>query len=614
MRGIRALSLSSLLLVGCVSGSSGDPDDVGQRYDAVRVSVRDTGAGLEVTGAFFTLEAIPEVQAPPERSIGTVRVQDDSGRVLASVEVARPEPISVIAEDGSGGDAVVPDTTSVLVPWPVGAHSVHSGTAGGSGGGGAGGGSGGGSGGGGAGTEGVIPRPPSELSPPSMAPSPAPGEAPTPSGHIGPDTLPAVRAVHETGPASERFDFVVVGDGYTDHTTFFADVGRFKDALLAMEPYRTFTDRINIWAVPTATSASSSALQCKHDCQGIDRLICCDEGAAIAAARSAVPGSESVLVLVSSTKYGGSGGNIAVGYSGPQMATVMLHELGHTLGLDDEYVYEGGDASVYAGAKAGVNCAGESPPHWAHWMDVPDVGEYGGCRFNTFTRPTENGCLMKDVANSGYCPVCREHVALRIYEALGGLIESATPETDDGDPAEVSIGDAPTRFELTTQAVGEPTYEWTLAFEDTGESGPTLELDACAVSQPSLLDAKVTDHTEFVRRDPHGYTTDKVRWSLAPGPDAETDGCLPMCIGDACEIGTPCCDASLVCYPTSRAADAAAQCCGIADVHCGADSDCCGEMACTDGACACQAVGQPCVDHRECCGAAFCSEGTCAFQ
>ncbi len=580
----RAVLLGVLFLGGCVA-TAGSSGEVGQRFDAVRVTVRVDGDRLVITSAYFTLEPAPAEPAEPIESIGEIAVVDAAGRTITTVEVPRPEPVSVIAEDGSGGDLVVPDTTDVLVPWPEDADRVSTPSGG------------------------MTPLPPAALSPGMAETLPPPGSPA--AGMAGPSTVPAVQQIHNSGPSDRRYDFVLVGDGYgaAGQAQFLSDAQRFSAALLALEPYRTFARRINVWAVPTAVTASGSALSCAHGCSGIDRLICCNEGAAQAAAHSAVPSAESVLVLVNSSVYGGSGGRIAVSYNGTHMSTVMLHELGHTLGLADEYVYGTSEAGAGYVANAGPNCAAASPPHWDHWLDQPGVGAFAGCSFPQFTRPTDTACLMRRNEAGTYCPICREHVALRIYAAMGGLIESATPDAT----VEIQVGDMPQRFALTTSAVGDAHYQWVLDFEDQGVDAAELEVTACTVEQPALLTATVTDRTELVRRDPHGYTSDSARWMLAPDPSATTDGCLPMCIGQACDGTTPCCDASVVCSPVDREATART-CCVIADAPCGGPGDCCGEMQCVDGACQCQPVGSPCVTHRECCGGAFCSDGICGFS
>ncbi len=581
LQDLRVVLVGVLLLGvgGCVA-STGAGGDVGQRFDAVRVTVRVDDAGaLEITSAYFTLEPVPAAPAEPVDSIGEIAVVDAMGRTLEIVEVPRPEPVSVIAEDGSGGEVGVPDTTSVLVPWPEDADRVSTPSGG------------------------VTPLPPAALSPGMEETLPPPGSPA--AGTAGPTTVPAVQQIHNSGPSDRRYDFVLVGDGYgaAGQSQFIADAQRFSGALLALEPYRTFAQRINVWAVPT------SGLSCAHGCSGIDRLICCDDGAAQAAARSAVPSAESVLVLVNSSVYGGSGGSIAVSYNGTHMNTVMLHELGHTLGLSDEYVYGTSEAGAGYVANPGPNCAAMNPPHWDHWLDQPGVGAFPGCSFPQFFRPTDMACLMRRNEAGAYCPICREHVALRIYAAMGGLIESSTPDAAE----EIQVGDMPERFSLMTSTVGEAHYQWVLDFEDQGVDAAELEVTACTVEQPTLLTATVTDHTELVRRDPHGYTTDSVRWMLAPDPMATTDGCLPMCIGQSCDGTTPCCDASVVCSPVDREATSQT-CCVISDAPCGSSNDCCGEMQCVDGACQCQPVGSPCVTHRECCGGAFCSDGVCAFS
>jgi len=83
-------------------------------------------------------------------------------------------------------------------------------------------------------------------------------------------------------------------------------------------------------------------------------------------------------------------------------------------------------------------------------------------------------------------------------------------------------------------------------------------------------------------------------------------------IGDTCTDSGDCCD-SAQCIPSPSTAT----CCKGQDATCFSDFDCCGWMLCEGrgdagvGACACQEMGEQCVDDSECCMDGVCTEGEC---
>ncbi|MEM9189223.1 MAG: M64 family metallopeptidase [Myxococcota bacterium] len=544
-----------------------------ERPGAIRASLRVGPEGVQVVSAYFSNE-LPS-RDPVEDPIGVLQVVDSRGKPLASTPIPRPERVSIIHEEG-GGEAATSPLVSVVVEWPEGAHAVTDGS-----------------------VE-VVPAPP------PIAPLSSESVATAVAGASLSQTASGAVAIHESGPSDRRFDFVVVGDNYgpTDQAQFLSDVSQFSQALLGTEPYASFQHLVNVWAVPVV-SGSSPALGCAHNCFGSARLICCDSSAALSAGRGAVSDAESVLILMNDPNYGGSGGEVPVSYNGPNMNRVMLHELGHSLGLHDEYVYSGEASDPSRPQERGPNCSSNASL-WSHWMDEPGVGAFTGCSFPDLVRPTDSDCLMKTVGHSTYCPVCREYVTLKLYEALGGLVESASPEVDAGD--ELEVGSSPITFEITANTTGEAIYEWQLDFGDTGVTEPRYSAEVCELQDAGRVEVSVTDQTEFVRNDPRGYLTDSYLWTLAPVDDDARVACLPTCIGQLCSEAERC-DDMLVCGVDTGGAEVW---CVVEGQSCGANGDCCGEMQCTDNRCECQAVGQPCASGRDCCGGAFCDEGVCS--
>ncbi|BCJ70162.1 M64 family metallopeptidase [Polymorphospora rubra] len=66
---------------------------------------------------------------------------------------------------------------------------------------------------------------------------------------------PKVHPIQVTGPATERLNLIIMGDGYQadQQSIFHADVDRNLAVLWATEPFRTYRDYINVYAVELAS-------------------------------------------------------------------------------------------------------------------------------------------------------------------------------------------------------------------------------------------------------------------------------------------------------------------------------------------------------------------------
>jgi IgA peptidase M64 len=66
---------------------------------------------------------------------------------------------------------------------------------------------------------------------------------------------PVVHVIQETGPASERMNLIVLGDGYQSdqQSLFLADVDRNLAVMWATEPYRSYRNYMNVYAVEIAS-------------------------------------------------------------------------------------------------------------------------------------------------------------------------------------------------------------------------------------------------------------------------------------------------------------------------------------------------------------------------
>jgi len=253
------------------------------------------------------------------------------------------------------------------------------------------------------------------------------------------------------GSPSSRWDLVVLGDGYRagELGKYHTDVQAFVDRMRVTPPFDELWCAVNVWRVDV-TSTESGADE-PTDCGGpgttprtffdatfcslwgstrLERLLTVDSGRADTAALAAVPLRNQTLVIVNSSKYGGSGGQIATCSTHAQAAEIAIHEIGHSaFGLADEYE-NGGTASGAEPLKPNVTydsnratnkwrdliaattpmpsscnagCAGCTPP--ATPPAAGAVGAYEGAFYvkcGAF-RPLPS-CYMRDYGP--FCPVC----------------------------------------------------------------------------------------------------------------------------------------------------------------------------------------------------------------
>jgi hypothetical protein len=80
----------------------------------------------------------------------------------------------------------------------------------------------------------------------------------TPAYAQGPPTPlpePVVHIIQETGPASERMNLIILGDGYQSdqQSLFLEDVDRNVAVMWATEPYRSYRNYMNVYAVEIAS-------------------------------------------------------------------------------------------------------------------------------------------------------------------------------------------------------------------------------------------------------------------------------------------------------------------------------------------------------------------------
>lgn len=165
------------------------------------------------------------------------------------------------------------------------------------------------------------------------------------------------------GPDSARWNLVILGDGYRDCELmkYHTDVQNFLTTFHTTPPFDELFCGINVHCVDVVSTESgaddpSDCPQTTPDVPpgtgakprtyldatfctgGLDILLTVDAVLAKSVAREQVRIRHHVLILVNSSKYGGSAGAIATCSTHVLSPQIAIHELGHSaFGLDDEY-------------------------------------------------------------------------------------------------------------------------------------------------------------------------------------------------------------------------------------------------------------------------------------
>ena len=167
------------------------------------------------------------------------------------------------------------------------------------------------------------------------------------------------------GADPDRWCLVVVGDGYrsTELAQYRANVESFLDQLRATPPFDEMWCAINVYRIDVVStdSGADEPATCGDGGTGsgamprtyfdttfcsvgpgnvqISRLLAGNSDEAVAVAKGRVNEVDQVVMIVNSTRYGGSGGEVAT--ASINAFQIAIHEMGHSaFGLADEY---GGD-------------------------------------------------------------------------------------------------------------------------------------------------------------------------------------------------------------------------------------------------------------------------------
>ncbi len=165
--------------------------------------------------------------------------------------------------------------------------------------------------------------------------------------------IPSVTTILNNGSTASKMDFVFIGDGYTaaEMSKWRTDAQSIINAFKADPLLAANLGKINIHRVDIASNQSGvdeldrgiyrdTAMDGEFGCYNIARLLCVNSSKVFNIVGQVLPvdGREQIVVISNSTRYGGSGGEVATASMDPSSKEVALHEIGHSaFGLADEY-------------------------------------------------------------------------------------------------------------------------------------------------------------------------------------------------------------------------------------------------------------------------------------
>jgi len=339
--------------------------------------------------------------------------------------------------------------------------------------------------------------------------------------------------IQVTGDAAKRFSLVILSEGYTaaDMPKFREHVDKHLNILWALEPFRSYRNYINVYAVEIVSGESGITCDpevreirntplrlhfgggCDNpNARGITPQQQSDYEIARAYARTATPDYDQILVIANTDTYGGIGGSIATTSGGNALGPYITpHEIGHSLGrLQDEYTYS-------ARGRAGAAYTGDEPNSIHHtilseaemraqqkkwWRWLGEESESGGkiglfeggqSRTSGIWRPSKHSMMI----SLGYYfdQVSRERMAQRISGQVE-LIAASTP-TDAPVPADDVIW-----IETPQPNFHELNIEWTVNGRriESAANNHRLALAPLRLGPGDhRVEVKVVDPTDFVR-------------------------------------------------------------------------------------------------------------------
>jgi hypothetical protein len=337
-----------------------------------------------------------------------------------------------------------------------------------------------------------------------------------------------------SGPTKNRINLVILADGYTatEFAKFKLDANSFVNALFNKSPYKQYKSYFNVFGINviskesgashpgTATDVSEPAspittvnnfFGSRFDFAGTHRLLVATNNLGIQRVLADnFPLYDQVLVLVNSSVYGGSGGQIAVSSTNVSANEIAIHEIGHSMiNLIDEY-YVGDQFS-----REGVNMTGVTDPSkvkWKNWMGFNGVGIYKhGTTGNSanWYRPHER-CIMRFL-NNDFCSVCIQGTIEKIHNLVDPFDQVSPSDASNLDNVSLPIN---FKIDLIPQVIPTVDVEWFVNDVSKTKNNSSFTLNKNDLKNGvNVIRANIEDKTNLLRIDEHLHTY-SIDWSL----------------------------------------------------------------------------------------------------
>ena len=247
--------------------------------------------------------------------------------------------------------------------------------------------------------------------------------------------------LHYSGNHHQKLDIVIIPDGYTKEELdkFHSDSKRFIAYFFEVEPFKTYKNKVNFWAVDAISEESgtdipgddiwkNTVINTHFYTFGWERYLTTQDIETLRNIAAYVP-YDQIYILVNSSKYGGGG--IYNYYNlcsadNEQSGKVFTHEFGHAFAaLADEYQYGYDKAEdIYDMTvepwQANITNLVDFNTKWKDLVKkttpipTPDiernknsVGAFEGAGYvkKGIYRPTHD-CKMRSNSTDEFCPVC----------------------------------------------------------------------------------------------------------------------------------------------------------------------------------------------------------------
>ena len=358
-----------------------------------------------------------------------------------------------------------------------------------------------------------------------------------PVAAVAPTGVLDSRPLVSNGDPAHRITLVLLGDGYTaaELPAYRAEATSAWRALTAIEPFHTYQRFFDVQRVDLASPASGlrsgSPLGMHFGCEGVDRMLCADDGAV---ARYAGPaaGSRCLLALGNTTRYGGEGGDglATLAAGSPEAARILQHEMGHAIGgLGDEYDAAPPDAGPANLAALDADGMRRERVKWWRWLGAPDPsgGPVGAYRSgNGLYRPTRDS-VMRTLGGVYNLP-SREALIEALYRQVRP-IDRSTPDTDA-----VAVGAPLQVFPVPLVGARQLAVVWTVDGRPAparAVSGDRLDTSRLGLGPGDRVqvEATVEDTTPWLRDEDFRRVrmTERVDWTVGDRAADRTAHQLP---------------------------------------------------------------------------------------